>query len=120
MKGTEIKERFGKYVSTISPERFKHVRELFGMDFRNYESLAKLKAEAKNQHSFIGSMLREGVGVSYYRSKRGRKNGTDYEQWSLGTIKLHGMVEQYKPRFIRFATKIDSLIIEDDGEDWYE
>lgn len=119
-KGRDIKDKFAGYVSEFNQERFVHLRQLFGLDSRNYESLAKLKNEAKNQQSFIGSLLREGLGASYNKSKRGKVRDQDFEEWSVSIAVVRGMTDRYKPKSIRFGTEIESLFVENDLEDCYE
>lgn len=119
-KGRDIKEKFAEYVGVFTQERFEHLRQLFSLDTRNYESLTKLKNEGKNQTGFIGSMLREGLGVSYKKSKRGRLNEVEYEEWSLDTAKMKQMVETYKPKSVQFGTGVECLIVENSVKDCCE
>jgi hypothetical protein len=117
-KGREIKAKFAGYVSRFTQERFEHLRQLFGLDVRNYESLAKLKNEGKNQHSYIGSLLREGLGASYKRSKRAKNKESFCEEWSINTTHTHNMVGKYSPKALNFGNERECMLIDADEDDY--
>lgn len=116
-KGRDIKDKFARYVRDFNQERFEHLRQLFGLDARNYESLAKLKNEGKNQTGFIGSMLRDGVGIEYRKAQR---RMADNEEWSLCTAKLMQMCDVYKPKSVKLDANNSYMFVDEIVEDCYE
>ena len=116
-KGERIKANFVKYLETISEGRFRHIRTLFGLDPRNYQSLAKLVNEAKNQCHFINSLFRDAFGVAYYQTRRGRKKQIHYDEWGLDISKIRLIIDTYKVSNIRFDYQKTYFMIDADWDD---